>query len=67
MGARRAVVVTSVIWAFWHTPFALSGIHYIEGVSAVVTALIMPIGQAGSGLVAGATSSVSSRTCTTTA
>jgi uncharacterized protein len=53
MGTRRAVFATSVIWAFWHTPFALSGIHYIEGVSAMVTAVIMPIGQAGAGLVIG--------------
>jgi membrane protease YdiL (CAAX protease family) len=53
MGARGAVVIASVVWAFWHTPFALSGIHHLEGVSAVGTAVIMPIGQVGAGLVIG--------------
>ncbi|MFL6417386.1 MAG: hypothetical protein ACJ74Y_17160 [Bryobacteraceae bacterium] len=27
MGARRAVVVTAIVWALWHVPFELSGIH----------------------------------------
>jgi membrane protease YdiL (CAAX protease family) len=53
LGARRAVVISALMWAFWHTPFALSGIHYLEGVSTGVTALIMPIGQAGAGLIIG--------------
>jgi membrane protease YdiL (CAAX protease family) len=53
LGPRRAVLITSAIWAFWHTPFALSGIHYIAGVSQVVTAVIMPIGHVGAGLVIG--------------
>ena len=30
MGARRAVVVTAVIWALWHVPFQLSGILHID-------------------------------------
>ncbi|MFA5910559.1 MAG: CPBP family intramembrane glutamic endopeptidase [Vicinamibacterales bacterium] len=53
MGARRAIVITAVIWAFWHTPFALSGILYIDGMSQAATAMIMPIGQVGAGLVIG--------------
>jgi CAAX protease family protein len=53
MGPRRAIVVTSVIWAFWHTPYAFSGIHHIEGMSMAQTAALMPIAIAGSGLVVG--------------
>ena len=29
MNRRRAVVASALIWAFWHTPFALSGIHHL--------------------------------------
>ena len=53
MGARRAVVVAAAIWAFWHTPFALSGVHHLDGVSVALTTAIMPIGQVGAGLVIG--------------
>jgi CAAX protease family protein len=53
MGARCAVVVCALIWAFWHTPYALSGIHHLDGVPALLTALILPIGVAGAGLVIG--------------
>src|SRR5262249_53111900 len=41
MGGRCAVVVTSLTWAFWHIPFAFSGIHHLEGVRAALTAIIM--------------------------
>jgi membrane protease YdiL (CAAX protease family) len=53
MGIRRGLVLTSVIWAFWHTPYALSGIQHLDGVSITRTAMIMPIGIVGSGLVIG--------------
>jgi membrane protease YdiL (CAAX protease family) len=53
MGAARAVVVSSVIWALWHTPYALSGIQHLDGVPALLTAAIVPIGIAGSGLIIG--------------
>jgi membrane protease YdiL (CAAX protease family) len=53
MGARRAVIVGAVIWAFWHTPFALSGVHHLDGVPAALTAVVMPIGHLGAGLVIG--------------
>jgi membrane protease YdiL (CAAX protease family) len=53
MGARRAVAVSSVIWALWHTPYALSGIQHLDGVPAPLTAVIVPIGIAGSGLIIG--------------
>jgi membrane protease YdiL (CAAX protease family) len=51
--ARRAVVITSVIWALWHVPFQLSGIQYIAGVSPLKLALVQPLGTAAAGLVLG--------------
>jgi CAAX protease family protein len=53
MGARCAVAVSALIWAFWHIPYELSGIHHLDGVPASLTALIMPIGISGAGLVIG--------------
>jgi membrane protease YdiL (CAAX protease family) len=53
MGARRAVVVSAIVWAFWHTPYALSGIQHLDGIPITLTALIMPIGIVGAGLVIG--------------
>jgi membrane protease YdiL (CAAX protease family) len=52
-GARRAVVLVSLIWAFWHTPFALSGILHADGVSAPVMAFVHPVGTIGAGLIIG--------------
>jgi uncharacterized protein len=53
MGARRAVVATSIIWALWHVPFQLSGIQHIEGVSPMKLALILPPGTMAAGLIIG--------------
>lgn len=53
MGARHAIVVSALIWAFWHTPFALSGIHHLDGIPIWLTALTMPIVITGTGLVLG--------------
>lgn len=53
LGPRRAVVVTSIVWALWHVPFQLSGIQHINGVSAVHLALIMPPGVVAVGLILG--------------
>jgi membrane protease YdiL (CAAX protease family) len=52
-GKRRAVVISSLIWAFWHLPYALAGIHHLDGVPPIWTALIAPAGIFGSGLVIG--------------
>jgi membrane protease YdiL (CAAX protease family) len=52
-GARKAVVFVSLIWAFWHTPFALSGILHADGVSAPVMAIVHPVGTIGAGMIIG--------------
>jgi len=53
IGARSAVVVTSIIWALWHVPFQLSGIQHIDGVSPKTLALTMPLGTTAAGLILG--------------
>jgi hypothetical protein len=53
MSARRAVVVSAVIWALWHIPYALSGIQHLEAIPIALTALLVPVGILGAGLVIG--------------
>jgi membrane protease YdiL (CAAX protease family) len=53
IGSRRAVVITSVIWAIWHLPYILAGILHVDGIPKGWTALIAAIGIFGSGLVIG--------------
>jgi len=53
VGARRAVVLTAIIWALWHVPFALSGIQHIDGVSPLRLALTLPFGTLATGLILG--------------
>jgi membrane protease YdiL (CAAX protease family) len=52
-GARRGVVTSAVTWALWHTPYALSGIHHLDGIPVALTAVVLPIGTVGAGLVIG--------------
>jgi membrane protease YdiL (CAAX protease family) len=53
MTAGRAVVTSSLIWAFWHTPYALSGIHHLPGVPIALVALTLPLVTIGAGLIIG--------------
>lgn len=53
MSVRRAVVVSAVIWAFWHTPFALGGIHHLPGIPSLLLVVTLPILIIGAGLVIG--------------
>src|SRR6478736_583893 len=53
MGARLAVVVTSLIWGLWHVPFQLSGIQSIDSASTLATALQMSMGISFTGLIIG--------------
>ena len=52
-GRRRAVVICSAIWAFWHIPYALAGIQHLEAVPPSWAALGIPVGVFGSGLIIG--------------
>jgi membrane protease YdiL (CAAX protease family) len=53
MTKSRAVMVTSVVWAIWHVPYALAGIQHLDGVPAGWAALVVPLGIFGSGLIIG--------------
>ncbi|HZX74440.1 MAG TPA: CPBP family intramembrane glutamic endopeptidase [Cyclobacteriaceae bacterium] len=53
MGARLAVVVTSLIWGLWHVPFQLSGIQSIDSASTLATTLQMAAGISITGLIIG--------------
>jgi len=53
IGARRAVVVSAIVWALWHVPFQLSGIQHIDGVSPMHLALTLPPGIMVAGLILG--------------
>jgi membrane protease YdiL (CAAX protease family) len=53
LSARRAVTVSAIAWAFWHTPFALGGIHNLPGIPAAGVVLTLPILIIGAGLVIG--------------
>ena len=53
MSARRAVLVTALIWAAWHVPFQLSGVQHIDGVSPLRLAFGFPVGIVAAGLVLG--------------
>ena len=51
IGARRAAIGTSIVWALWHVPFQLSGIQYIEGVSPLRLSLTLVPGIMAVGLI----------------
>jgi membrane protease YdiL (CAAX protease family) len=53
IGARRAVVASSVIWALWHVPFQLSGIQYIDGVSPLELSMTIVPETIAAGLILG--------------
>ena len=53
LGARRGIILTSVIWALWHVPFVFSGILRMDGVNTLTTAVIAPFGTFIVGLIIG--------------
>jgi membrane protease YdiL (CAAX protease family) len=53
LGGRRVVMVTAIIWGFWHVPFQLSGIQHIDGISPVKLAITFPFGIMIIGLIIG--------------
>ena len=52
-GTRKGLILSAVIWAAWHIPYAISGIHHVPGVPAWIILLIAPIGHVGVGLFIG--------------
>jgi uncharacterized protein len=48
---KKAVLAGAIIWALWHTPFDISGIHFIKGVSVYQTVFLNPFGYVGAGIV----------------
>lgn len=53
MSVQRALWVSALVWAFWHTPFVLGGIHHLPGIPIVFVVLTLPILTIGAGLVIG--------------
>lgn len=53
LGARAGLTATALIAAGWHMPYVFSGIHYLQGVDAGTTAVVMSVGQVGAGLIIG--------------
>ena len=53
LNVQRAVTASAIIWAFWHTPFALGGIHHLPGIPILLVAVTLPILTIGAGLVIG--------------
>jgi membrane protease YdiL (CAAX protease family) len=52
-GMRRAIVMTSAIWALWHVPYVLSGILQVDGVSVMPSGALQVLGTTAAGLVIG--------------
>jgi membrane protease YdiL (CAAX protease family) len=53
LSVPRAVTVSAMIWAFWHTPFALGGIHHLPGIPVLLVVVTLPVLTVGAGLVIG--------------
>ncbi|MEM7034999.1 MAG: CPBP family intramembrane glutamic endopeptidase [Chloroflexota bacterium] len=52
-GVREGVLIGSAIWAFWHIPFVLAGIHHFDGVPIWLAVLFSTLGFIGAGNVLG--------------
>jgi len=53
MSARKAVALAALLCAIWHTPYDLSGVHYIDGVKVPVQAVLNLPGEFGAAVVFG--------------
>lgn len=55
MGARRAILVSSLMWGAWHLPYVLGGIYFDWQATrhAMLMAVSLPIGSLAFGLVIG--------------
>jgi len=50
---KKGVVICSVIWALWHVPFIIGGLHHIEHAPMWILLLFYPLGNIGAGIVLG--------------
>ncbi|MFP6687060.1 MAG: CPBP family intramembrane glutamic endopeptidase [Polyangiaceae bacterium] len=53
MGERGGVLGGALIWALWHTPYVLGGLHYFEHISLYAVLLLTPLGHIGAGIFLG--------------
>ena len=52
-GTAKGIALTAAIWAIWHLPYAISGLHHIAEVPLYALLVIMPVGHFGLGLFLG--------------
>jgi membrane protease YdiL (CAAX protease family) len=52
-GVANGIVLSAAIWAVWHLPYAISGLHHISGVPILALLVIMPVGHFGLGVFLG--------------
>jgi membrane protease YdiL (CAAX protease family) len=52
-GIAKGIALTAAIWAAWHLPYSISGLHHIAEVPFSALLVIMPAGHFGLGLFLG--------------
>jgi membrane protease YdiL (CAAX protease family) len=52
-GIAKGIGITAAIWAAWHLPYSISGLHHIAEVPFYALLVIMPVGHFGLGLFLG--------------
>ncbi len=50
LGVHKAILISAALWATWHIPFVIGGIHSIEGVDWYWMLLFNPFGHFGAGV-----------------
>jgi membrane protease YdiL (CAAX protease family) len=50
LGERAGSVASAGIWALWHVPYVVSGVHHLDNVSVSQLLLLLPLGHLGSGI-----------------
>jgi len=52
-GIAKGIALSAAIWAVWHLPYSISGLHHIAEVPLCALLVIMPVGHFGLGLFLG--------------
>jgi uncharacterized protein len=50
---RTGVLISSIVWAIWHVPFVLGGIHHINNAPLIAVLILNPLGIVGAGIILG--------------